>query len=87
MLDHLETMVLSRTSATKLSCDHILENFPKLKTLYISSIDVNNRTLSSWKKKYDTEVLLEANRDFFNEYLLYLDDFDNLSLYHEEQKY
>ena len=91
-LQDLETLVLSRTSVTKLSCDLVLDektnNFPSLKKLYISCIDVNSRTISAWsKRRPSVEVLVEANVDFFNEYLLYLDDFDDLPLFHEEQKY
>jgi len=86
-LDTLETLVISRTSATKLSCETILQNFHGLKTLYISCIDVSQRNANTWKVKYGADVVLDAMRDFFYDYLIYLDDFDHFSLFHEEQKY
>jgi len=86
-LPELETLILSRTSATKLSFQHILENFPTLKTLICSNVDVTGRTMQAWKKKYDVDVIIDATRDFFFVFIERLADFDNLELFHEEQKY
>jgi len=86
-LPELENLILSRTSATKLSFQHVLDHYTTLKTLTCSSVDVGPRTVQTWKKKYDVDVIIDATRDFFFVFIENLGDFDNPELFHEEQKY